>query len=70
LRRRQAQGDDASDADEAVLARQMQTSRPLQSDERAAVFSCEVAASASDAEARAGWPTLLAMLRQHSQPAC
>ena len=70
LRRRQAQGRDASDADESVLAEQMRTSQPLRSDERTAVFSCESAARASDAEAQADWTPLLAMLRQRPRPAC
>jgi fructose-bisphosphate aldolase class 1 len=48
----------------------IRTSQSLQSDERTAAFSCEAAACASDAQARAGWGPLLAMLRQHPQPAC
>jgi len=70
LRRRQALGRDASDADESVLAGQMRTSQPLRSDERTAVFSCEVAARDSDAEPQADWTPLLAMLRQRLQSAC
>lgn len=38
--RRAARGDDASDADLAVLAQQVRTSQPLTSDERVDVFSC------------------------------
>ena len=68
LRRRQAQGRDASDADESVLDGQMRTSQPLQSDERTAVFPCEAAACAAHAEARAGWAPLLARLRHHTPP--
>ena len=63
LRRRRAQGRDASDADESVLAGQMRAAEPLRSDERTAVFPCE-AAAASDAEAQADWTPLLAVLRQ------
>ncbi len=70
LRRRQAQGQDASDADESVLAGQMRAAQPLRSDERTAVFPCEAAARASDAEARADWTPLLAELRQYPTSAC
>jgi uncharacterized protein len=70
LRARQAQGRDASDADESVLAGQMRTSQPLRFAERAAAFSCEAAALASDAEAQVDWAPLLAMLRGRPQPAC
>ena len=61
LRDRAARGADASDADEAVLARQMQTAQPLAADEAPLVFRCRAAAS-SDEPAEADWAPLLQWL--------
>jgi hypothetical protein len=45
--RRAARGDDASDADLAVLEAQLRTAEPLGADERAAAFRCRAAAAAA-----------------------
>jgi aminoglycoside phosphotransferase family enzyme/predicted kinase len=62
VRQRSAREHDPSDADEAVLARQMQTAQPLRSDEQAAVFPCGALASAVGGEAAADWTPLLIRL--------
>jgi len=62
LRRRNARGDDPSDADESVLDAQMRTAQPLEADELAAVFHCGSMASALQAELQADWTPLLMRL--------
>ena len=56
---RAARNDDASDADIAVLERQLQTADSLGSDERAGVFSCH----ATEADGQFDWTPLLERLR-------
>jgi aminoglycoside phosphotransferase family enzyme/predicted kinase len=59
LRVRQARGDDASDADERVLAEQLRQAEPLRPDERAAVFECKPCDTAAPGD---GWQPLLERL--------
>ncbi len=61
VRQRAAQGRDASEADEAVLARQEQTLEPLQPGEMDAVHEVQPSPSA-EAQPRADWAPLLARL--------
>jgi len=68
VRQRRARDHDPSDADESVLARQMQAAQPLQADELASVFPCGAWASVADGEARVDWRPLLARLAD-SEPA-
>ena len=60
LQKRSAQGDDASDADEAVLAMQMRTAEPLQPDEVEVVFRCRARSTAG--EIGADWTSLITLL--------
>jgi aminoglycoside phosphotransferase family enzyme/predicted kinase len=62
LRRRNARGDDASDADDSVLDAQLRTSEPLQPDELGAVFRCGSMASAREADLQPDWTPLLTRL--------
>jgi uncharacterized protein len=58
LRRRAAQGADASEADEAVLDAQMRTAQPLQADEQDAVVRCGPSPEpmpCADGELQADW---------------
>ncbi len=64
LRARTARGNDASDADEAVLDMQLQTAEPLQPDEVEAVFHCRPAergvagVDAGDSASEVDWTPL------------
>jgi len=57
--RRGARGDDASEADLAVLDAQLCEAEPLAPDERAAVFRCRPLAAVADDPPRADWSALL-----------
>jgi aminoglycoside phosphotransferase family enzyme/predicted kinase len=63
LRERQARGGDASEADAAVLAAQMQSADPLQADEMDAVFCCQAATGADAGPGQVDWAPLLARLK-------
>ncbi len=58
LRERAARGDDASEADEAVLAAQMQSAQPVQADEEGAVHRCRP----GDHAGQVDWQPLLERL--------
>jgi len=62
VRARSVQGDDPSDADEAVLDAQLRSAQGLQSDELDAVFPCGSLAAAPVAPAPADWAPLLRRL--------
>lgn len=68
LRDRAARGADASDADEAVLAHQMQLAQPLADDETPLVFGCTTTASGAE-PAQADWTDLLKWLAANVQQA-
>jgi uncharacterized protein len=59
LRQRRQQGTDASEADESVLALQLQTAEPLQADEAAQVVSCRAVPGVA---AAVDWAPLLGRL--------
>ena len=59
LRERAAEGRDASDADESVLALQLGRLEALQPDEAAGVFRCPPATRAADGHLEADWTELL-----------
>jgi aminoglycoside phosphotransferase family enzyme/predicted kinase len=62
VRRRAKLGSDASDADLAVLARQLVTSDPLGADERSIVVAYDATRPLSDAGERITWQALLGQL--------
>lgn len=59
VRQRAACGGDASEANETVLAAQMDSAEPLQPDEMAAVFRCRLLAPSAEGGHRADWAPLL-----------
>jgi len=59
---RSERGDDASDADLAVLEHQLRTHEPLQTDERESVFAYEASGPADRAERSQTWAPLLQRL--------
>jgi predicted kinase len=62
IRARSERGDDASDADLAVLEHQLKTHEPLQTDELESVFAYDASAPADRAERSQTWAPLLQRL--------
>jgi len=62
VRARAARGDDASEADEAVLAAQQRALEPLEADELPATFEVHPRVAAGEATPTADWAPLLASL--------
>ncbi len=59
LRQRGARGDDASEADERILALQLHTAETLQPEERVRVYRCRPLASSPDGTPQADWGPLI-----------
>ena len=69
VRRRQASGSDASEADEAVLAGQLRRAEALAPDEQAAVLACPAALDDADPASDLAWQALFAALRDRLEAA-